>query len=94
MDLVGSTLVFTFVAMLLTGLLVTRLQRPPAHRTTVRCPQDQAPATVALSWEPERRRMLVVDCDHRHAREGRCDRSCEGALQQAFPEVPPATVTP
>jgi len=94
MDIVGAVLVFTFLALLISGPLIMGLRRPPALRRAVRCPEDQAPAAVAVSWEPEQRRMVVIECDHRHARDGSCRRSCEGSLQQAVPELIPTTVMP
>jgi hypothetical protein len=64
------------------------------NRRRIRCPEDQDVATVALSWEPGPRRMIVADCDHRLAKEGGCRKACEAGLQNAFPEMTPTTVMP
>ena len=94
MDLIGAALTVTFVAMLSAGAMLVRVRRPPFHRQQIRCPQDHAAATVVLTWEPQPRRMTMVECDHRLAKEGRCQKACEASLQNAFPELTATTITP
>jgi hypothetical protein len=94
MDLVGITIIFTFVAMIAAGAMALSAQQPPAHRRVVTCPEDEAPAIVALSWNTPQRRTVVVECDNRHWKDGRCNRECEALLQGMFPAPIPTTVVP
>jgi hypothetical protein len=94
MDLVGVMLILTFVAMIATGAIALSSQQPPAHRRIVTCPEDEAPAIVALSWNTPQRRMVVRERDNRHWKDGSCKRECETLLQGMFPTSIPTTVVP
>jgi hypothetical protein len=94
MDVLAVTLIVTFVLMLVTAAIALLVRRPPAHRTSVTCPDDHDLARVAIQWDPQQRRMLVAECDHPQWRNGQCQKSCQASLQNAFPEMIPTTVVP
>ena len=65
------------------------------YRRVVSCPEEEdgERAIVTLSWNREERRPLVVQCDHRRRKDGKCMKGCEVLLQSVFTEPIP-TVLP
>jgi hypothetical protein len=92
MDPVAVMLVLTFIVMLATAAMTMPFQPPPVLRRQVACPEDHEEATVAFSWDITRRRIAIVECDHRE--NGHCQDTCATRLQTAWAEPHPSVVLP
>ena len=92
MDLIGVLIMLTFLALLATAAFAVPTLQPPAEKHTLRCPEDQRPASLLVSWNPTHQAVAIVRCDHARWQVHECHQECRSELARRFPTRVPTTV--
>lgn len=82
MEIIGLSVVATFVSLLLLGAVAVQMQHPPVEERQTICPEEGSSARVQLMWDAEAKAVAVAGCNHTRFRMNQCRQVCLSSLQQ------------